>query len=135
RSNGQEEVNRATPFQADARDLFERDCAGGEEHRIDRSQIVIFAAQHDKSREQNKVNEPENAKSPAVASDEKPNETAEPKREENRIHDLRLIENEGDRAADHVAMRLSNVVHQFEKWKIVTCEPNQVRQKNQERYR
>ena len=68
-----------------------------------------------------------------MPSEKEPDQTAQPKRKQNRIHDLGLIENERDWTTHHIAMRLPDVVHQFEKRKVVANQPDQIGQKNQER--
>src|SRR4029077_1128900 len=64
RSNKQQQVNNASPFESRARDFFETDRAGSEEHRIDRSEIIILAAQCDESHEQGEINDSKNPVSP-----------------------------------------------------------------------
>src|SRR5438552_14196990 len=110
--------------------FFKTNRAGSEEHRINRREIIIFAAQQDERRQQNEVNNSKNSKATAVSPEKEPDQTAQPKRKQHRIHDLRLIQNECDRTADHVAMGLADVVHQLEKWKIVANQPDQVREKD-----
>ena len=63
----------------------------------------------------------------ATLPEKKPYQTAEAKRKQNRIHNLRLIENKRDRTPHDVAIRLPDVVHQLKERKIVANQPNQVR--------
>src|SRR5205085_2920875 len=131
RSNEQQRINDAAPFPSRARDFFKGDRSGGEKQRVNRCEIVILSAQEHESREQNDVSDREKSK----AAEKKPDQSNNPERRKDRIQDLHLVENESERPADDVAVRLANVVHQLEEWPIMSREPDQIRQKDQKRER
>ena len=69
----------------------------------------------------------------SIPIQEQPAKPAEPERKQDRIHQHRLIGDEGDRPAHHIPSAAADIVHQFEERKIVADQPDQVREKNQER--
>ena len=62
---------------------------------------------------------------------EQPDQAANPEGEENWIHYQSLVRYEAQGTSHDIASALANVVHQFQKRKIVSNLPDEIRQKDQ----
>src|SRR5437588_1400984 len=131
--NDRDEINWTAPSRALPGEILKRHGSRGEQHRIRGRQIIIFPFQANEGDEKQRVNPAEDAKTLSLFAETKPGEGARPKWKQNQVHQHRLISNERDRAANDIAMSAADVVHQFEKRKVVAEQPDQVRKKNQER--
>src|SRR5207245_6805843 len=114
RCENQNRVSSANPFPARRRNFFEANRARREKQRINRREIIILTAQSDEDRQQDDVCDTEKSEPPALPSEKETDQTAQPKRKQNRIHELGLIENEREWTPHHIEKRTPDAVPRFE---------------------
>src|SRR5690349_21438151 len=90
----QRNVRWTAPMKTQCRSPFERNRAGGKQHWIGSSKVIILPFQNDKHDEHRKVGAAEHAIATAVAREHQPSQSGCPNREEQRAHDHGLVGDE-----------------------------------------
>src|SRR5437868_13145660 len=129
----QDDNSRLQPSQAWGRECgFDRDSAGGQQHGINRSEIVIFPVQQENYCVADDIAVAEETVRPHAGPDKKCTQTRDPNRRGQWIQQQCLLQKELAGRQPDVAAICLDVSHQLQEWSLVMNVPQQIRQKNQE---
>src|SRR5947209_8903162 len=126
----QHNVSGPAPDQTLGSDALKSDGAGSEQNGVDGRDVVVLPFERNESRQRDQECPAENAVASAWAAEEKPEQSCNPKRRQQRVHDGGLVSKEGQRAAHYVAAAHADVMHELQERIAVAALPDKIGQGN-----